>query len=88
MPRLQSAINQDHDFDLSIAHEYSKRNSMQYQIPKQPEQDVRKNINILTWKNYKLPTRGKMTFLDDVISHSKKKGNAGYRLGQTDWKEE
>lgn len=30
-----------------------------YTIPKLPEQDPRKNINILNWKTYKLPARGK-----------------------------
>lgn len=60
----------------------------QYTMPKNIESEVRKNINILNWKNYKLPVRGKMTFLDDAISTEKKKGNAGYKINHPDWVQE
>ena len=59
-----------------------------YKIPKLPEQDTRNNINILNWKNYKLPVRGKITFLDDVIKKEKKKNSAVSKLELPNWGEE
>ena len=54
-----------------------------------PEQDTRKNINILNWRNYKLPVKGgKETFLDDVIRTERKKGSPGFRQKHTNWNEE
>jgi len=61
---------------------------MGYTIPKLPEQDPRKNINILNWKNYKLPARGKVTYLDDVIRYEKKRGVPDCKLDRADWKKE
>ena len=59
-----------------------------YQIPKLPEQDPRKNINILNWKNYKLPARGKQTYLDDVIRYEKKRNVPECKLDRIDWNNE
>ena len=59
-----------------------------YKIPKLPEQDLRKNINILNWKIYRLPARGKQTYLDDVIRHERKKGSPECKLELPDWSKE
>ena len=56
-----------------------------YTIPKLPEQDPRKNINILNWKQYKLPARGKETYLDDVIRYEKKRAVPECKFNQPDW---
>lgn len=59
-----------------------------YRMPKLAEQDPRKNINILNWKNYKLPARGKETFLDDVIRSKKKSNVPDCKLESVDWNKE
>lgn len=59
-----------------------------YTIPKLPIQDPRKNINILNWKNYKLPARGKITYLDDVMKYERKRGVPECKFDLPDWKKE
>lgn len=59
-----------------------------YTIPKLPEQDPRKNINILNWKNYKLPARGKQTYLDEVMRYEKKRGVPEPKYELSDWNKE
>ena len=59
-----------------------------YTIPKMPEQDLRKNINILNWKIYKLPARGKQTFLDDVVRYEKRRIVPECKLELSNWSKE
>lgn len=47
-----------------------------------------KNINILNWKNYKLPARGKITYLDDVMKYERKRGVPECKFDLPDWKKE
>lgn len=59
-----------------------------YMVPVLAEQTTRRNINILNWKTYKLPARGKITYLDDVIRIKKKNHVPDCRLGSVDWNKE
>lgn len=56
-----------------------------YVIPKLPEQDPRKDINIPNWHLYKLPGRGKRTYLDIMLDQSKKDATPGCKFSQRDW---
>jgi len=56
-----------------------------YTYPKLPEQDARKNINILNWKIYNIPARGKQTYLDEIIKYQKKKNHPDCKYDQADW---
>lgn len=56
-----------------------------YKIPKLPEQDPRKNINILNWKTYRLPARGKKTYMDEWVRTINKRAMPECKVPVQDW---
>ena len=56
-----------------------------YIIPKLVEQATRKNIGVLNWKIYRLPARGKQTFVDDQLRADKKRAMPDCKFPVSDW---
>lgn len=67
-------MNSQRNNSVDVVEEGSQKKFgiMGYSITKQAHLD-KATINIQNWKSYKLPSRGKHTYLDDVIKESKKK---------------